>query len=282
MSDLKLFDENFRQQAASLKSYIELSRSSVAIASFDTQSRQYVGLETLHLDEKENWHSWVEGFSKSIHSLDFGKNSSSASICLVDPLYTLVPLPLFDENAVEQYITFNHPIEHLSEYHIQSDFIENLSLVVVFAVPVALQQLLMKLGPSEQKWHHHSKGLLESASLRTSSGRLFQIHLQKNHFDILLIEDKALKFFNSFPIKNDDDVIYYLLYVMDQLNLEREKDAIELVGEFEKNSSIYELLHQYIRTITMGSRPSGVNFSTILSEVPAQHFHNLFNQHLCE
>jgi hypothetical protein len=69
---------------------------------------------------------------------------------------------------------------------------------------------------------------------------------------------------------------------MEQLDLNRELVELTLWGEVEKNSSIFELLYRYIKTVKISERPKGVDFSTVFSELPNQYHYSLFNQHLCE
>lgn len=277
LSNQHLFDKTYENNSSQLQQFIELAKGSIAAAQFDSYKNQYVGFDSHDLGSPENWFSCLNKIKELLLNL----KQKTIQINFVDPLYTLVPKALFEEERLETYLKFNHAIDRPKDYDLLFDKVENLQLVIVYAVPKEIKNFFDQESILA-KWHHFSKPLLEAASLRNTKEQLFQVHIQKNRFDALLVKGGKLQFFNSFNYETVDDFVYYLLYVMEQLKLDRESDSIELVGEFEEQSALYELLFKYIRHLKIGVRPKAVNFSTIFSKIPSHYYFNLFNQHLCE
>lgn len=281
MSKQQLVDKTYLDRYNTVQLFLQLGQDSLSVAHFDASNNQYVGLEYYRLESQENWSLSIPKIESVLQGLDLKKYQKAVRVALVDPLYTFIPKALFDSEEVETYIKFNHPIDDSEHLDFQFDLIEDLQLVVVYALPKELKTLLEK-DTTQLKWNHFSKPLLEAASLKSSKDQLFQVHVQNKRFDALLVKEGKLQYFNSFPYETVEDFVYYLLYAMEQLKLDREADKIELVGEFEEHSALYELLFKYIRNLSIGGRPNAVNFSTILSSLPAHYHYNLFNQHLCE
>ncbi len=57
------------------------------------------------------------------------------------------------------------------------------------------------------------------------------------------------KFCNTFDAPNDQDALYYLLYVWRQLGMNAEKDELHLVGEVDDNGGLCTQLRQYVRRV---------------------------------
>jgi len=86
-------------------------------------------------------------------------------------------------------------------------------------------------------------------------------------------------FYNSFNYHSAEDFIYYLLFVCEQLHLNPETIEVVLLGEIEKNSTVYSLTQKYIRTIIFGERTDGAQYSYQLQTIPSNYYFTLFNNY---
>ncbi|MDQ3046168.1 MAG: DUF3822 family protein, partial [Bacteroidota bacterium] len=106
------------------------------------------------------------------------------------------------------------------------------------------------------------------------------IHVQPSHFEILVIEGKKLLFYNTFNHHTSEDLLYYLLFVCEQLQINPEKISLTVLGELEKNTGLYLLLQKYIRNISLGERSDTADFSYQLQTLPKHSYFTLFNDTL--
>ena len=98
---------------------------------------------------------------------------------------------------------------------------------------------------------------------------------------MLYYAEGALQFYNTFSFTTAEDLIYYVMFVMEQLSLNSEKIEIDLYGEVEEDSNIYDLLSQYIRNVKFGDRSELTKYTDILDVVPKHFYFNLFQQYMC-
>ncbi|MEO8933628.1 MAG: DUF3822 family protein, partial [Xanthomarina sp.] len=82
----------------------------------------------------------------------------------------------------------------------------------------------------------------------------FYINVYKDHFEIVITDQGKLKLFNTFEYSSKEDFIYYILFTMEQLQLNPEKTDVVLLGDIEKESNLYAILFKYIRHISFGKR----------------------------
>ena len=76
--------------------------------------------------------------------------------------------------------------------------------------------------------------------------------------------------------------MYFLLFALDQLGIENDEANINLVGAIDKDTVVFTLLHQYIKTLQFGEANSTLKRSYILEDTPKHAHFALFNQYLCE
>jgi hypothetical protein len=57
--------------------------------------------------------------------------------------------------------------------------------------------------------------------------------------------------FNSFNYTTKEDFIYYLLFTLEQLNLDTETVILKMFGEIEEGDDIYSICYQYVKHISI-------------------------------
>tara|TARA_R110002111_G_scaffold82878_3_gene130457 strand:- start:282 stop:1139 length:858 start_codon:yes stop_codon:yes gene_type:complete len=276
---LRFFDERYGGKTTQLKHFVVLSTLQLKSAFFDDQSQTYISYEQFDFKKSDDWVEALRSIEKILPGETF-QSQKSLQICLSNSLYTLVPQVLFDEKELESYLSFNHPIEDHNQLVFHYTALESFDAVVVFAIPRGLEFLLKAKLPPYQLLHFSSP-ILEAIGLNKMKENELLINVQREQFEVIYAPNGKLNFFNSFQYQSKEDFIYFLLYVMEQLQLEREKSKLILVGEIEKDSAIYKLLYTYINEVSFGKKAANINFSAVLGELNDYSNFSLFHQHLC-
>lgn len=276
----QIFDQQFQNKKQELEVFIEIGIELTKVAYFHAVSKQYIGFQSFDLNSNGNWSVASKNLEKAILVLAPEKYKS-VKITIADALYTLVPQSLFEENKIIDFLSFNHPIEDESQFKFYFKKIESQQTVLIYAIPRSLAFMLKAKLPLFEI-SHFAEPLIEVIGIDQWTNKQLIVHIQQSRFEVIYIPKGKLTFFNSFEYKSTEDFIYFLLYVMEQLNLDREVVELNLAGEFEENSAIYETLYKYIRSVKIMDRTKNVSFSTVLSQLPEQYHYSLFNKHLCE
>ncbi len=72
---------------------------------------------------------------------------------------------------------------------------------------------------------------------------------QNQAFDMLVLTDQKLRFFNTFRFNTKEDFIYFLLFAMEQQHLNPERTPVQFSGAIEAGSEIHAICERYIRHI---------------------------------
>ena len=175
------------------------------------------------------------------------KDFSSILVIHENNLSTLVPNKYFSEDKLVEYLNFN--IKTLATDYIAFDEIQEMNAKNVYVPYVHINNYLFQnFGTFEYK--HHTTVLIEKLlSLGHFEEKKVYINVASKNFDIIVIQNKQLKFSNSFHFETKEDFIYYILFTFEQLKLDVEKIELYFCGDIELESEIYNSTYQYIRNI---------------------------------
>ena len=77
------------------------------------------------------------------------------------------------------------------------------------------------------------------------------VNIEATHFEIVVIENNFLKFYNRFDFITREDFIYYLLFTAEQLQLNPEEFPLVLMGSVDTNDELYKIAYKYIRDVNL-------------------------------
>jgi len=280
---ISLFDKSYsKSKSTHYKLYIELSSHGIKQTILDTLSNTFIGIEEYRFTDIYNDHSLVEPLQKVVATNEIYQNEFKAIIvAFVNSRSTLIPNAIYNADKLANYHQFNFSKHEGDKFF--ADQLINLSAYNIYSIPDFITATFSDL--KNVQFKHFSSALIETSLIeakREKALSLISVHILPSSFQVVVIKNQKLELYNSFTYQSSEDFIYYLLFVLDQLNINNEEAIIKLTGEVEKNSVIFTILYKYIQTLNFGKRPENLKFSYVFEDIP-QHFHHaLFNQFLCE
>lgn len=202
-------------------------------------------------------------------------------ILLPSPYSTLVPSGLFQEKEAGKWLTFTHQLP--PEQKIIHTNMKMADACNIFAVPAKMADLFRRQFP-EPRFFHQYVPMAETrlAISRPGAGRNQAIiNLQKKYFDLVILEKNNLKLCNSFEINSEEDLIYYTLFVFEQLQLSPSGTEVQVIGSHTDFKKIKQALGKYIKHVKQPGLPGGFQYSYLFKEIPGYRFHNLLSMASC-
>ena len=189
-------------------------------------------------------------FLKSAFEKGELQNSEFDSIAVShsNSLSALVPKPFFNKENLSDYLQYNFKV--LENDYITYDEFSTDEMVNVYIPFVHINNYLFdKFGSFEYK---HSASVLTELLLATYKNEdkiHFFVHVESESFQLIVLKNKKLEFFNNFNFKTKEDFIYYILFTSEQLKLNPEEFILTFLGEIEKESELYDIVFKYVRNI---------------------------------
>ncbi len=170
-------------------------------------------------------------------------------------LNTLVPNEYFKKDALKSYLKYS--IKTIATDLITFDELDFMNSKNVYVPYVNINNFLFQ-NFGEFEYKHYSSVLLEKLFSIATNDICCYIHVSKSTFDIVIIKNSNLQFFNVFEYKTKEDFMYYVLFTLEQLDLSTEETLVSILGDMEEDSDLFRLMYTYIRNIDFLSSKNAV------------------------
>jgi hypothetical protein len=258
-----------------------VEKQTVQLALKERRSGRLLAVEIIPgLKKSESWKQELENVtahSRLLRNYEFSKVTAG----ITSQEYTLVPDALFRKGDETMYFRKNFPSRPDSNIH--AEFIPSFHLYTVFSVERELEIELNHLFQDPRLWHS-SQAILSGLALqtKTDTGKQILLNVHGNCMDIVVTENKKLILMNTFQWQTHEDIIYYTLFICEQLELSPEKIPLTVTGEIDADSPLYTLLYKYLRSVIFPEKPSSLLNIFNDSGLPFHKYATLYSFSLCE
>ncbi|MAU25360.1 MAG: hypothetical protein CMC34_01055 [Flavobacteriaceae bacterium] len=239
------------EKTSNIKLSIHISLNGLSFCIIDLISNEIDFLRTYSLSKNTTPKELLKTLKKGFKENNELSNSfSSVKIIHYNNLSTVVPEPLFDKNNALSYLKFNSKI--LQNDYAAYDEIFNNECVNVYIPYVNINNYIFKMFDSFV-YNHYSSIILEKVKLNeknTTTPSLY-LNINSNHMELIYFVKNKLTFYNRFDFSTKEDIIYYLLFTIDQLKLNPEEIPLVITGNISEDDDNYQIIYKYIRNVSI-------------------------------
>ena len=174
-------------------------------------------------------------------------NIINVELIVCNKLSSIVPKNLFEEKLSLDYLKFNSKL--LKDDYPANDMIEEIGAVNVYLPYINVNNYLIEKFGSFN-YYHYSTILIKKLIKHNSSKDLaLYANIELNNFQVLILKNRKLIYYNNFDIEEKEDILYFILFVMEQNKIDCNNDKLLLLGDIHKESDKYKLLIKFINNI---------------------------------
>ena len=259
------FDINF---ISKYSLYLHLHINHLNVCVFDTEENKCLLFESYNFEEVESEASLMDclkGIWENNHLLNAGFWHKVVAIN-VSQDFVFIPHEHFNEDAAINYLRLNCNFnDNFQSIHSTKQY--ELDTVCVFTVHKELENWLNnQYSSTPVQYIHFNSSFLHG--LLTMNVEELAVIIHSDIMTIAHLENKQLKFVNSFPYSHSNDILYFILFVMDEIGIAHESGSVKLWGT-QDLGDIASMLQNYIRTVEIGERPPlkyGIGFDDTVDE----------------
>ncbi len=211
----------------------------------------------------------------------FGFSKKSYKKVLVNDVssnFTLCPTPFYESTNTRDLLGFN--CGDIGNDLVLTDEI-NTSIKLIYSVNESIKSVLDKLFPQHQLKHNStllSRLMLNSEEL-TKENML--IYIREHTIEIIVKQNQQLLLVNQYAIKTNEDVLYYILFIMEQYQLNPLTALLSVIGNIEANSELMISLKKYVKHVRLGTGHKTLDWQH-LTGMPQHYNYTLLNRLFCE
>ncbi len=253
---------------------IQINLNGLSFCILNKQNSTLEFLKSIPFEKKEQPNDALSRLKTIIDTNTIFDQDFQKITCIYqNELACIVPEPIFDEGNLADYLKFNAKI--LRNDFISHDKIASLNAVNVYVPLVNFNNYIFeKFGSFTYK---HSSGVLIESLMpiaQNMTSNCIYVHINANSFELLIFKNGDFKFYNSFQFQTVQDFIYYLLFTVEQMDLDVETLKLYFLGQVEKDDEIYNIAYTYIRHIHL------LNYQPNYKKAETLEKQNLLNYYL--
>lgn len=255
---------------------------------FDTQKSKFIALVEFLYPDTDNRSDYY-GSDQYIQWLDeitrqqilLKESYNKVFVLTGSRKHTLVPLPLFEPENSRKYLEFNHLID--ADEIVLYDVVKAPESGFIYAIPLSLKKWIGK-HYSGHKLFHHCGALIRAFFLQyrgTDPATRMLLNVRNGIFDLIVIRDSSFKLCNSYHFSNNIDLLYYVLFVAEQLKIDLNASLLFLGGTQDVSNQLTGILKNYVRHVEMIPETRDNKFSPSLDNASLHRYYDLLNVSLC-
>ena len=227
---------------------IQVSLSGLSFCVFDAITNKIIHNSTIYFEknkvvEEQLWRTFVDN---SILTQRYDK----IIVLHNNNLNSFVPSSLFDPNYLASYLQYNTKVFETDFF--TYDTISPYEINNIYVPFVNINNFL--LDQYESFEYKNSNSILVRKLLDLSKNReekqIF-VHIQKNTFELVIVKNQELLLFNSFNYTSPEDLIYFILFSCEQLQLNPETIVVKILGNCSEDDANYQIIYTYIRNCSL-------------------------------
>lgn len=220
----------------------------------DSLDNSLLALESYQLPVEPHCHSIVANLEIIFAEHDYLKSLKwkNVYISIDNHSFTLLPLSLFRKEYTNKYLQLakGKIIETDEEVRVKTH--ADLGIINIYSSERQLFNWFEEVYPLLNLEYQHFASQLIDFAVRSSKAQTAFLHFGKDSFTMVISINGTLKFCNRFHYKTSEDLVYYVLFVMSELEIEPDEIFIRLYGNVDAESVDYLLLNQYLPKVKIG------------------------------
>jgi hypothetical protein len=190
--------------------------------------------------------------------------------------FTLIPDEYYEVEEATKYLNFAAG-KNLSEREQIFDFKHSrFGAVSIFGIEKEIIGWFREMYPARKITPVPVLGSLMEGIVQDRNNNGLHLYFEDHHVSILYFKDSKLHFCNRFQFRTSQDMVYHVLFVMNELSLQTDM-AVTFYGEITSFSEGCIQLSKSLKNIKFALNPTKLRFSQYFEDLPEHRYYTLFS-----
>jgi hypothetical protein len=269
------FDTN---QIAECHLLIEVSSDRFRFTVYNTLHDVIMWLEDYHVFSLLNENQLLKTLKTVYHQHQFLAANYWKTICLSVNAshFTLIPDEYYEADEASKYLNFAAG-NNVSEREQIFDFKHScFGAVCVFGIEKDTFAWFKEMYPARKIDPIPVVGSLIEGIVQDKTNNGLHLYFEDYYITIIYFKDAKLHFCNRFHFRTSQDMVYHVLFVMNELGLPVATSTI-FYGEITSFSDRYIQLTHSLSNVKFALNPTKIRFSQYFDDLPEHRYYTLFS-----
>jgi hypothetical protein len=206
------------------------------------------------------------------------QNYKSVLVNWLGSHFTLVPTSFYDPDKAKEMLEFN-----VGGINGELTFTSDVNdIKLICAVPAELKSSLDKTFPNHNFKHiGYSSMKLFFTHFQLKNADVF-LNLHPGQTEVLIKKDKKPVLYNMFNTQNDEDILYYLLFSIEQFDLDPKTLKLFISANRTTTDNLFTAIKKYVKQVDFTVSDKVIVRKEAFEQTPHHFYFSALNRLLCE
>lgn len=217
---------------------------------------------------------YIENYRRALDEIPMDNKYYETRFIIADNKQTIIPDAIFSNEDCEKYWNLNFKKDNSSE--INSYHLPKAQARIVFAVNSNLKLLIDSCNSKKSvipasapfvEFNYKRNRLIDNPE----RPRVY-VQVYETYAEILVMENFSIKLFNTFIFNSQNDLLYHVINILEQLRLSPKITEIIFSGFIDTDSLIVLNLRKFVGSVYFESQNIGLRYYYQFQEIPPHYF----------
>jgi hypothetical protein len=233
-------------------------------------------------DEMGSWPINGNDYFEKLKKVELTQLSyQRVDIAVTSQKITVAPYDFLDKDSLLNIILAAYTVAPGEE--ILKETILNSGPAMAILIPGYIQEFCDLIFPDS--FLRCAAAVFVKAILRQHSqilARQVFINIHPGFFEITVVQGQRLLYLNAFKYSAPSDVLYYVVFVLEQLGFVPSEEKVTLMGDITYSSVIYTQLEMYCESLKFVEKPDVLQYGAAFTGIALHNYFILLNIPICE
>ena len=205
------------------------------------------------------------------------KKFQKIDISILNKEFTILPEAYSSANDVKDFLMFTSGLTEIK--NVKTQLIKNIKFC--YSIEEELTQYLEKTFTKAFIKHSGAINLNLFFSNHSLINSNLLLVVNNKVIEIAAKEKNDLLFYNVFNYDTNEDILYYLLFMMEQFNLSPLVVKVSICGEMQTPDPLILSIKKYVKQVNFVAHDTSLKLEGEFSKLPNHFYFTILNQHLC-
>lgn len=261
---------------------LQIGKDFLVLVLYDSINHKYIGVREYSFNSTQGAFQLEKEIAQRLDQDDLlERGEGEVRIVMNHTPYSWIPNAFYKAGRERDMLDFQYKLPYADKIFVR-DF-SGLDSKLVYAIPDNLIRYFEQRFEKCSFWHAVYPWTLDAMTRWNNDEKTrLRARITDSSFDLLLWRNKRMEYANTFEYSNAEDFLYYLLFAIEQLELDTEEVELILSGQIVKTSPLFEYAWKYVRHVSFDTGVEKKRRSYVFNEIPEHFYPALTRMHLCE
>ena len=195
-------------------------------------------------DEPMSWSQLQQKFDDRLDALPYRIDHCAQISAVADfPKFSLVPESMYRKGMGPELLSYTSHLQ--GKEQIFTDQWSAAQAVLVYSLPGAWVEWFHKTF-GNGRFRHQGTALQKLYQNFSREGSFVSLHVADQRADLFIAHQGQVLLYNQFPFQVEEDILYYLLFALEQYRLLPTELHLFLSGKSHRGEKLFLLLERYL------------------------------------